>query len=84
FGGCEAEDVLAAIRFLKNLKTPEQFTLVGGGIGVYGLQMGALEALFAASAEPEVKALALDSVPADSNALIASAVERRFPFAGAV
>jgi len=84
FGGCEAEDVLAAIRFLKNLKTPEQFTLVGGGIGVYGLEMGALEALFAASAEPEVKALALDSVPADSNALIASAVERRFPFAGAV
>ncbi|MER3430129.1 MAG: hypothetical protein C4324_03625 [Blastocatellia bacterium] len=84
FGGCEAEDVLSAVRFLKNLKTPEQFTLVGGGIGIYGLEMGALEALFAAEAEPEIKALALDSVPADSNALIAAAVERRFPFASVV
>lgn len=84
FGGCEAEDVLAAVRYLKGLKTPEQFTLVGGGIGVYGLEMGALEALFAASADPEIKALALDSVPADSNALLASIVERRFPFASAI
>lgn len=84
FGGCEAEDMLAAVKFLKNLKTPEQFTLVGGGIGIYGLEMGALEALFAAAADPEIKALALDSVPADSNALIAAAVERRFPFASVI
>lgn len=81
FGGCEANDVNAMVDYLKDLKTSEGFQLIGGGVGVYGVEMSALTALSAAVANPEVKALALDSVPADSDALLASVIERRFPFA---
>src|SRR5215217_222091 len=42
FGGFEADDTLAAIEFLRNLKTPEQFPLIGKDVGVYGLEMGSL------------------------------------------
>ena len=84
FGGCEANDVNAMIDYLKGLKTPEGFQLIGGGVGVYGLEMSALTALSAAVANPEVKALALDSVPADSDAVLASVIERRFPFASSM
>jgi pimeloyl-ACP methyl ester carboxylesterase len=81
FGGCEANDVSAMLDYLKGLKSPEGFQLIGGGIGIYGLEMGALSALSTAVANPDVKALALDSVPADSDAVLASVIERRFPFA---
>lgn len=84
FGGCEAEDVIATIDWVKTLKSAENFQLVGGGIGVYGLEMGSLAALSAASASPDVKAIAVDSVPADSDAMIASIIARRFPFASSV
>jgi hypothetical protein len=40
--------------------------------------------LFAAAQDPSVKALALDSVPRDADTLLASAVDRRFPFASSV
>lgn len=80
FAGCETDDTLAAIDFLKSLKTPEQFPLIGKEIGLYGLEMGALSALTAAGGSEIVKALALDSVPADSDALLASAIGKRFPF----
>ncbi len=84
FGGCESEDVTAMLDYLKGLKTPEGFQLIGGDIGIYGLEMGALSALSTAVANPDVKALALDSVPADSDAMLASVIERRFPFASGV
>lgn len=84
FGGCESDDVTSMIAFLRGLKTPEQFTLVGNDIGIYGLEMGALAGLFAASQDTNVKALALDSVPRDADTLLASAVDRRFPFASSV
>lgn len=84
FGGCETEDVLATIEWIKTLKSPENFQLVGGGIGVYGIEMGSLAALSAAAASPDVKAIAVDSVPADSDAMIGSVIARRFPFASAV
>ena len=84
FGGCEAEDTLAAIAFLRGLKTPEQFPLIGKDIGVYGLEMGSLAALAAATTDDHIKALALDSVPQSADSMLASTVEKRFPFGSAV
>jgi pimeloyl-ACP methyl ester carboxylesterase len=84
FGGCESDDAIAALEYLKSLKSPEQFPLVGGGYGVYGKELGAIAALSAAAANLEVKAIALDSVPADSDALLASVIDKRFPFASFV
>lgn len=84
FGGSETEDALAAIAFLKRLKTPNDIALVGQQIGVYGIEMGAVAALGAAAKDPSVAALVLDSVPRDSDAVLASAVGKRFPFASSV
>src|SRR5215203_3577931 len=61
FGGCEADDTLAAIAFLRGLKTPEQFPLTAKEIGIYGLEMGSFAAIAAATSDDNVKALALDS-----------------------
>ncbi len=42
FGGCEGDDALVAVEFLRNLKTETQTNLVGQNIGFYGVEMGAL------------------------------------------
>jgi pimeloyl-ACP methyl ester carboxylesterase len=84
FGGCEADDAVAAIEFLRGLKTPEQFSLVGKEIGIYGLEMGSLAAIAAATRDENVKALALDSVPQSADSMLASTVEKRFPFGSVV
>src|SRR5215204_2265356 len=84
FGGCESEDLTSTVAYLKGLKSPEGFQLIGGGIGIYGLEMGALSALSTAVASPDIKAVALDSVPADSDAMLESVIERRFPFGSSV
>lgn len=39
FGGCEAEDAISAVEFIRNLKTPNQITLVGKDVGVYGIEL---------------------------------------------
>jgi len=80
FGGCETEDLNAAIEFLRNLKTPNGITLVGKDIGIFGVEMGALVAVNAAADDPSIKAVALDSVPGDSNEIVRETVERRYPF----
>jgi pimeloyl-ACP methyl ester carboxylesterase len=82
FGGCEVEDTLAAIGYLKSLKTEDNQTLVGENVGIYGVELGALVALSAAAKDKNVKTLVLDSVPVRSDAVLAMAVDRRFPFAG--
>lgn len=84
FGGCESQDATAAIAYLRTLKSPEQLTLVGNDIGMYGLEMGSLVAISAASTDPTIKALVLDSVPQSSDALLGNSVETRFPFASVV
>jgi pimeloyl-ACP methyl ester carboxylesterase len=84
FGGAESDDVLAAVQFLRALKTQDQLPLVSQNIGVYGVELGALAALEAAVKDKSLTSLALDSVPQDSNALLASAVGRRYPFASFV
>ena len=82
FGGCEAEDALAAIKFLRGLKPDGQTALVGQNIGIYGTEMGALVGVFTAAKDESIKALALDSVPANSDELLANATIKRYPFAG--
>jgi pimeloyl-ACP methyl ester carboxylesterase len=81
FGGCEAEDAGAAIDFLRGLKTPTQMTLVGNDLGIYGVEMGGLVAISAASKNAGVKALAVDSVPPDSDSMLGESVRNRYPFA---
>jgi pimeloyl-ACP methyl ester carboxylesterase len=84
FGGCESDDLTATVDYVKGLKTADgQFQLIGGGVGIYGLEMGALSALASAN-HPDVKAVALDSIPADSDAVLSSAIGKRFPFASTV
>ncbi len=84
FGGCEADDTTAAIEYLRSLRTPEQFPLVGKDIGIYGIEMGAIAAIAAATRNDGLKALALDSVPMNADSLLASTVEKRFPFGSSV
>lgn len=81
FGGCETEDVLAAIKYLRGLKPDGQTPLVGQNIGVYGTEMGALTAVFAAGKDESLKALVLDSIPGSSDELLARATLKRYPFA---
>jgi pimeloyl-ACP methyl ester carboxylesterase len=84
FGGCEADDATAAIAFLRTLKTPEQFPLVGKEVGIYGLEMGSLAAITAASRDESVRAIVLDSVPQNADSMLASTVEKRYPFGSSV
>jgi len=84
FGGCESDDAVAAVEFLRGLKGLSQKPLVGQDIGFYGVEMGAFGALAAAARDASITAVALDSVPSASNDVLFSAVEKRFPFAGSV
>ena len=73
-GETEGEDLLAALEFLRTLKSKQGGPLVGGSVGFYGVGLGAYAALAAAASEPNVKALALDSVPASPDEVLGSAV----------
>ena len=84
FGACESSDATKAVEYLRSLKTPDQFALVGNDIGVYGLEMGAFAALSAAVHDVNIKSLVLDSVPQDGDTIVGSAVGKRFPFASDV
>ena len=77
FGARETEDTLAAIDYLRGLKTSQDRPLVGPILGMYGVEMGAYTALQAATKVPEVRALALDSVPAASDEVLYAAVRER-------
>jgi pimeloyl-ACP methyl ester carboxylesterase len=81
FGGCEAEDLSAAVQYLRGLKGSNGNTLVGPAIGIYGVEMGALPALATAAKDPGIKAIAIDSVPQDSDDVLRHAVVKRYPFA---
>jgi len=76
FGGMDGDDAAAAIEYLRALKT-------GGGqaqvsrIGIYGIELGSYAALEAAKRTPEVRALALDSVPGSPDDIISHAIDTR-------
>ena len=84
FGGCETEDAISAIEFLRGLKTPNQIALVGTNLGVFGVEMGAMVAISTAAKDKGVKAIAVDSAPQDSDGILRGSVGRRFPFASFV
>ena len=84
FGGCEVDDTLAAIDYLRGLRDSNRDNLVGEDIGIYGVEMGALTALASASKDLSVQAVVLDSVPSRSNDLIDTVVEKRYPFISSV
>ena len=84
FGGCEANDTTSAIEYLRTLKSPDDLTLVGKDIGIYGLELGAISAIHAAAPDANVKAMVLDSVPASSDHLVESVLGSKFPFASVV
>ena len=73
-GAKEADDLLAALRYLRSLKSENQKTLVGESFGVYGIELGAYSALKAARTESQIKVLVLDSVTSSPNELLSSAV----------
>jgi pimeloyl-ACP methyl ester carboxylesterase len=70
FGGVEGDDVVAAIDFLRALKTPEGKPQIALRVGIYGIGLGAYAGLDAAKRTTDVRALALDSVPAAPEDLI--------------
>src|SRR5437667_1013345 len=72
-GAVDGDDVTAAIDYLHTLKTPDGKPQVARIVGVYGAELGAYAALDAARRYPEIRALALDSVPASPAALIRAA-----------
>lgn len=74
FGNSEADDLLSALAFLRSMKGEVQPQLVGERVGVYGVELGAYTALRAATKDPHIQALVLDSVPRDADDLINSAV----------
>ena len=80
FGGCESEDLTSAVEYLRGLKGPNGNPLVGKSIGVYGVEMGSLPALSAAAKDPGITAIAVDSVPQDSDDVVREAVVKRYPF----
>ncbi|MBV9214765.1 MAG: hypothetical protein JO053_01205 [Acidobacteria bacterium] len=81
FGGCEAEDAGSALEFLRGLKSQSQNPLVGRNIGIYGVELGAMVAVATAAKDQGVKAIAVDSVPQDSDNLLRESVGHRYPFA---
>lgn len=80
FGGCETADAVAAIEYLRSLKTPEGRPLVGANIGLYGLELGGYISLLTARKDPSVRALVLDSVPASSETMLYNIVKSRSAF----
>ena len=83
FGGHESDDTLAAVDFLRNLKTPEGVPLVGARSACTASSWAASQHSVPLSRIRRSQLL-LDSVPVDSTAVIADAVERRFPFGSSV
>lgn len=77
FGGSEAEDISAALEYLRTLKTPQERPLVGPLVGLYGVELGAYAALRTGARDQNVRALVLDSVPDTPNDILNSAVGER-------
>jgi len=73
-GSLEDDDLLAALDFLRNLKTESKTKLVRDSFGVYGVELGAYSALKAAQPDNQIRVLVLDSVPASADDILNSAV----------
>jgi pimeloyl-ACP methyl ester carboxylesterase len=74
FGTRESDDLVAALGFLRSLKSETKNKLVGDRFGLYGVELGAYTALKAAPQNAQVNVLVLDSLPRNANELIRAAV----------
>ncbi|MFN2452899.1 MAG: alpha/beta hydrolase family protein [Pyrinomonadaceae bacterium] len=77
FGAKESADTLAALDYLRGLKTPQGRSLASASVGLYGVEMGAYAALLAGTKDANVRALVLDSVPTDPDDLARTAASER-------
>ncbi|HMF56353.1 MAG TPA: hypothetical protein VK619_08410 [Pyrinomonadaceae bacterium] len=75
-GTLEADDVVAAIAYLRSLKTQQGRPLVGGEIGLFGTELGAYAAMAAAARESGMRVLVLDSVPASGDDMLRVGVKK--------
>ena len=80
FGTSEADDLLAALDYLRSLKGDSQSQLIGDRVGIYGVELGAYAALLAANQKPQIQALVLDSVPRNQDDLVDAAVREDVGF----
>jgi pimeloyl-ACP methyl ester carboxylesterase len=78
FGSREADDLLAALSFLRSIKSEGQRQLIGDRIGIYGVELGAYTALRAAGRDDGIQVLVLDSVPRNQNEMIEVVLRRQF------
>jgi len=70
FGSSESDDLLAALDFLRTLKSENKNKLISERVGLYGVELGAYTALKAATQDSQVKLLVLDSVPRNTNEVL--------------
>ena len=73
-GGREDQDLLAALDFLRNVKSENKNKLVSDRFGIYGVELGAYTALKASRTDPQIRVLVLDSIPRSPNELLNEAV----------
>jgi pimeloyl-ACP methyl ester carboxylesterase len=73
-GARDGDDLIAALNYLRGLKSETQKELVGESFGVYGVELGAYSALKATRTEPQIKVLVLDSVSRSPNEMLSAAV----------
>ena len=76
FGGREADDLGAAIEYLKSIKVQDR-QLVGNAMGLYGVELGGYAALREGARNLSVRAMVLDSLPSMPNDILDSAVKQR-------
>jgi hypothetical protein len=67
--------VLAALDFLRVQKSENGNRLVGDQVALFGVELGALAALRAATQDKSVIVLALDSIPRNSHELVQTTVK---------
>ncbi|MEP6925088.1 MAG: alpha/beta fold hydrolase [Pyrinomonadaceae bacterium] len=82
-GGCEADDLIGSLGFLRAQKSEKGENLVGPKVGIYGVEIGAIAAMMGAANSSDVQALALDSVPASTGDVLQTLVSSRTAFAAA-
>jgi pimeloyl-ACP methyl ester carboxylesterase len=76
-GSREGDDTLAALDFLRSLKGDKGQGLIGERVGIFGVELGAYAAMRAASKDPGLQVIVLDSVPRDPDELVNAAVQAR-------
>ena len=66
-GTYERDDLLSAIKFLKERKNEKGELILDGRVGLYGVDLGGYASLAASAEDPIIKAVAVDSVFPDVN-----------------